>query len=176
MGEQSQIGVKVDKGLKDKVDEILRSLGVKPTTAINGLYHYILQHRELPFTINTQVNKPSKLLSNLFMDYLLLKNTFWDFYRKIERAEPLTEKSLALLKHVLLEFIANYRQIENALFPLNSENCLDWKKVFSGAKRAFYIIETHIKFEDCQGHYFDESGIIKLSLALKMITDAETGV
>lgn len=176
MGDQAQIGVKVDKNLKDKVDEILRSLGIKPTTAINGLYHYILQHRELPFIINTQVNKPSRLLSNLFMDYLLLKNTLWDFYRTIERAEPLTENSLTLLKHVLLEFIANFRQIESALFPLNSEVRIDWKKVFGGAKRAFYLIETHIKFEDCQGHYFEESGIIKLSLALKMITDAETSL
>ncbi|AYO39798.1 type II toxin-antitoxin system RelB/DinJ family antitoxin [Serratia sp. P2ACOL2] len=174
MGEQAQIGVKVDKNLKDEVDEILRSLGIKPTTAINGLYHYILQHRELPFIINTHVNKPSNLLSNLFMDYLLLKNTLCDFYMKIEQAEQITENNLDLLKHVVREFIANFRQIENSLYPLNGENIIDWKKAFNGAKRAFYVLETHVRFETCQGHYLEDSGIIKLSLALKMIAEAET--
>jgi addiction module RelB/DinJ family antitoxin len=176
MGEQAQIGVKVDKDLKDEVDEILRSLDVKPTAAINGLYHYIVQHRELPFIISTQVNKPSNLHSNLFMDYLLLKRTMQEFYQNREHEEPLTEKNLELLKYVVREFIANFRQIENALYPLNDEKVIDWKKAFNGAKRAFYVLETHVRFETYQGHYLEDSGIIKLSLALKMIIDAEAGV
>ncbi|CAI2474629.1 addiction module antitoxin, RelB/DinJ family [Serratia proteamaculans] len=175
MGEQTQIGVKVDKNLKDGVDQILRNLGIKPTTAITGLYHYILQHKELPFISNTQVNKPSTLLSNLFMDYLLLKNTLHDFYRKTERAEQITENGLSLLKYVILEFIANFRQIEKSLFSSNYEDSIDWKKVFNGSKRAFYIIETHLMFEASKGYFLDEIGIIKLSLELKMLTDAETG-
>ncbi|VTR51707.1 addiction module antitoxin, RelB/DinJ family [Serratia fonticola] len=75
MNEQAQIGIKLDKALKEDVDIILRGLGIKPTMAITGLYQYILRHGALPFIIHTQVHTPQTLFGHLFMDYSVLKRT-----------------------------------------------------------------------------------------------------
>ncbi|EIT7186880.1 MAG: hypothetical protein E7K92_02405 [Serratia marcescens] len=173
MSEQIQIGVKVNKDLKNEVDDILRGLGIKPTTAITGLYNYILQHRELPFVINIQVNKPSTLVSNLFMDFTLLKKSLGEFYVKIEAQKHVFENELMLLKNVIREFSTNFRQIEKALYQFSNEYPVDWKKVFNGAKRAFYVLEAYLKFDPFLGYHLEDEGVIKLSMALKMIQDAE---
>lgn len=176
MGEQTQIGVKVDKELKDEVDAILRGLGIKPTAAINGLYQYILRHRELPFIINMQVNRISTLSSHLFMDFTLLKTTLEAFYRKVEERKPIKDSELDFLKNVIREFNANFRQVEKVLYQRDDGCHVDWKRVFNGAKRAFYVIEAELKYTNGQGYYLEYGGIIKLSLALKMIIDAESNL
>ena len=173
MSEQIQIGVKVDKNLKDEVDGILRSLGIKPTAAIAGLYTYISQHKELPFVINIQADKPSALISNLLMDYSLLKRLLSEFYVKIESEKPVTGSELKLLKNAIHEFNTNFRQIEKALFLLNQTQLVDWKKAYNGAKRAFYVLEAYLNVDLHRGYQLKEEEIIKLALALKMIQEAE---
>ena len=173
MSEQIQIGVKVDKNLKDEVDEILRGLGIKPTTAIAGLYTYISQHKELPFVINTQADKPSTLISNLLMDYALLKRLLSELYLKVEADKQVTESEVKLLKNAIHEFNTNFRQIEKALYLLNHTHPIDWKRAYNGAKRAFYVLEAYLSLDLHRGYQMKEEEVIKLALALKMIQEAE---
>ncbi|CAI1947266.1 hypothetical protein [Serratia quinivorans] len=175
MSEPTQIGVKVDKALKEEVDDILRGLGIKPTTAIVGLYHYIVQHRELPFIMQTQVNKPSTLQRHLYMDFTLLKRRLQAFYVTRERGGALQDEELTLLTNVLREFITNFRQTEKALAPEAHAFLVDWTKAFNGTKRALYVLEAYLPPENLEGDRLDESGMIKLALALKMLHDAEMG-
>lgn len=175
MSEPAQIGVKVDKALKDEVDAILRGLGIKPTTAIVGLYYYIVQHRELPFIIHTQVNKPSSLQRHLYMDFTLLKRLMQAFYVTRERGGTLQDGELTLLTNVLREFITNFRQTEKALEPGDNVFHVDWTKAFNGAKRALYVLDAYFQPDNPQGDTLDESRMLKLALALKMLHDAEKG-
>ncbi|CAI1955860.1 type II toxin-antitoxin system RelB/DinJ family antitoxin [Serratia quinivorans] len=175
MSEPTQIGVKVDKALKDEVDVILRGLGIKPTTAIVGLYHYIAQHQALPFIIHTQVNKPSTLQHHLYRDFTLLKRLLQAFYASREHGEPNNDRELACLTNVLHEFITNFRHTEKALVPEAHAFLVDWTKAFNGTKRALYVLEAYLSPENPEGDRLDESGMIKLALALKMLHDAETG-
>lgn len=150
----------------------MRGLGIKPTAAINGLYRYILQHRELPFIINTQVHKPSTLLSNLFMDYSLLKNTLGSFYQKVALGTPVSENERARLTNVMHEFTTNVRQIERMLSAENAVHNIDWKAAFNGTRRAFYVLEACLQRDGSGRYYLEEEGIIKLSLAFKMLCEA----
>ncbi|MGU9760862.1 type II toxin-antitoxin system RelB/DinJ family antitoxin (plasmid) [Serratia marcescens] len=172
MGEQTQIGVKLDKALKDEVDTILRGLGVKPTTAINGLYRYILQHRELPFTINTQVYKPSALLNNLSMDYSMMRRALSNVYQNLALGAPVSANEKAQLTNVIHEFTTNVRQFERILSAENAEHNINWKSAFNGARRAFYVLEAYLQHDGNGRYYLEEEGIIKLSLALKMLREA----
>ncbi|MEG9795511.1 hypothetical protein V6X42_23850 [Serratia marcescens] len=175
MSEPTQIGVKVDKALKDEVDAILRGLGIKPTTAIVGLYHYIAQHQALPFIIHTQVNKPSTLQRHLYRDFTLLKRLLQAFYVSREHGEPINNGELACLTNELREFITNFRQTEKALDPTENTFLVDWKKAFNGTKRALYVLEAYLPSGHAPGNTQEESEMIKLGLALKMLHDAETG-
>ncbi|MGK9009918.1 hypothetical protein ACRS9C_11445 [Serratia marcescens] len=173
MSEQVQIGVKVEKTLKDGADAILRCMGIKPTTAIAALYHYIVQHRELPFIIKTHVTRSNTLLFNLFMDYTLLTTSLDTFYFKLEKRTPILDNEVASLKHILREFSTNYRQLEKPLGLLSDDFPVDWKRAFNGARRAFYVLEAYLQSDEQRGYYLEDSELLKLSMALKMLREAE---
>ena len=46
---KSTLNVKIDKSVKEKVAQLLESMGLDHTTAINMYYRQILAERQLPF-------------------------------------------------------------------------------------------------------------------------------
>jgi len=49
----------IDKEIKEKGDEIIYNLGLKPATVINLMYRQIINQREIPF----KITMPDILLS-----------------------------------------------------------------------------------------------------------------
>lgn len=105
MTEQIQIGVKVEKSLKDEVDVILRGLDIKPTTAINGLYQYISQHGELPFVISTSVKTPKDIAGGLFKSLFSLQSTLSVFLDKVQMKRCVSREEVLIVLDILRDFI-----------------------------------------------------------------------
>ena len=54
----ANIVVRVEPQVKKKVEAILASLGMSPSSAINALYHQIIYTNGLPFSISLPPNVP----------------------------------------------------------------------------------------------------------------------
>ncbi len=60
-----QVKYTIDKDVKKEVDEILKELGITPSTLINVLYHMIVINNGIPFKIAVPESMDLENVSNL---------------------------------------------------------------------------------------------------------------
>lgn len=56
------INARIDPAVKERAEQIMKNLGVKPTQVINMLYHQILLRKGIPFDIEMPENGEAKQL------------------------------------------------------------------------------------------------------------------
>ena len=65
MSKKGYINVRVEENTKKEVDEILETLGINMSTAINLFLHQVLLKRGLPFDVKIHSNTPNKRAKDL---------------------------------------------------------------------------------------------------------------
>ncbi len=65
MSKKGFINVRVEENTKKEVDEILETLGINMSTAIDLFLHQVLLNRGLPFEVKVQPNTPNKRAKDL---------------------------------------------------------------------------------------------------------------
>ncbi len=56
------INARIDQSVKNKAEQIMKNLGVKPTQVINMLYHQIILRKGIPFDIEIPENNNAQNL------------------------------------------------------------------------------------------------------------------
>ncbi|CAI1049854.1 hypothetical protein [Serratia ficaria] len=163
MTEQIQIGVKVEKSLKDEVDVILRGLDIKPTTAINGLYQYILQHRELPFIISTSVKTPKDIAGELFKSIFSLRSTLSVFLDKINLKQGIRRGEALIVRDIIHDFIISFRQGGQYLNASQFEHSVVWHDAVLAAEGAYDILLKNAEYNENDIMQLDEKSVCRLS-------------
>jgi antitoxin component of RelBE/YafQ-DinJ toxin-antitoxin module len=172
MTEQIQIGVKVEKSLKDDVDVILRGLDIKPTTAINGLYQYILQHRELPFVISTSVKTPKDIAGELFKSIFSLRSTLSVFLDKINLKQGVRRGEVLIVRDIVHDFILSFRQGSQYINSSQFEHHVIWGDAVQAAEGAYDILLRNTTFTEDDMMQLDDKHIRLLSDLLLLLYGA----
>ncbi|CAI0815927.1 addiction module antitoxin, RelB/DinJ family [Serratia marcescens] len=163
MTEQIQIGVKVEKSLKDEVDVILRGLDIKPTTAINGLYQYISQHGELPFVISTSVKTPKDIAGGLFKNLFSLQNTLRVFFDKVQLKQSISRGEVLIILDILHDFVVGFRQNAQYLGISPFGQRVVWKDAVGAVEGIHEILENNVKYSEEGVMYLDDFYLSSLS-------------
>lgn len=166
MTEQIQIGVKVEKSLKDEVDVILRGLDIKPTTAINGLYQYISQHGELPFVISTSVKTPKDIAGGLFKNLFSLQSTLSVFLDKVQMKRCVSREDVLIVLDILRDFIVGFRQSAQYLGASPFGRRVVWKDAVCAVESIHEILDNNVKYSEDGIMNLDEKYLSSLSALL----------
>ena len=59
---KSTLNVKIDKGIKKKVTQLLESMGLDHTTAIDMYYRQIITERQIPFQPKSELSLDEQLI------------------------------------------------------------------------------------------------------------------
>ena len=62
---KSTLNVKIDKGVKERASQILESMGLNHTTAIDMYYRQIIKERRLPFQPSSSLTLDEQLIAAL---------------------------------------------------------------------------------------------------------------
>ncbi|MCP1106589.1 hypothetical protein M6G53_14480 [Serratia nevei] len=169
MTEQIQIGVKVDKSLKDEVDVILRGLDIKPTTAINGLYQYISQHGELPFVISTSVKTPKDIAGGVFKSLFSLQSTLRVFFDKVQSKQRISREEILIVLDILRDFIIGFRQSAQYLGVSPFGRRVVWKNAVCAVEGIHEILDNDVRFSEEGIMYLDANSLSSLSELLNTL-------